>query len=472
MTTLAVRGGYVVSHGHEGVADVLLEDDVVVAVGDGVGRGAAAAVDAAGKLVLPGGVDVHVHLEARDGEVVSCDDITEGTAAALAGGTTTVVAFAEQARGVPLAAALDDWLSRVGARPPHTDLGFHMIVTDFGVPAARADVGRLCDAGVTSLKLFMAYKGESMVDDDTFFQVAQAAAGEGAMVMVHAENGDVIDVLQQQAIAAGHHSLRWHALTRPPLVEAEATARAIALCELAGAPLYVVHVSCPEALAPIAAAAARDRPVWAETCPQYLLVDEAQLEGPRREAAKYMFTPPPRTADARAALWAGIADGTVATVGSDHSPFRLDEKLGDARSFADVHQGAPGIETRMLLLYSEGVRRGRLDLRRMVELACERPAELFGLAPRKGTIAAGSDADLVVLDPEAETVVSAAGHRSHADHSLYEGWRLAGAIETVLRRGVVVVEGGRLLDGAPGGEFIARARAGEPLAARHGAPAA
>jgi dihydropyrimidinase len=337
------------------------------------------------------------------------------------------------------------------------DVGFHMIVKDLGVPRALDELAALPAQGVPSYKLFMAYKGANMVDDETLFLAMQVAARAGAVILVHAENGAVIEVLRQQAIARGERTPEYHARTRPPLTEAEATNRAIMLAAIAGAPLYVVHVSCEEALEPIRRARAAGDPVWAETCTQYLFVDESALAKPDFEGAKYVFTPPPRPREEHENLWRALRTDVLSVVSSDHSPFRWSgQKTLGADDFTKIPNGAPGIEHRLHVIHELGVRTGKLSLRRMVQLLATAPAQLFGMYPRKGTIAVGTDADLVVFDPNREVVLSASTHHSSTDYNLYEGTRVTGAPDVVLVRGEVVVDGDRLAVEPGHGRFVER----------------
>jgi dihydropyrimidinase len=325
-----------------------------------------------------------------------------------------------------------------------------------------SDFERLCKAGVTSYKLFMAYKGSFMVDDEVLFRVGRAAADNRALLLVHAENGDVIDVLEREAVARGHHTPEWHAGTRPKLLEAEAASRAIYLAREAGAPLYIVHVSCGEVVDEIVAARGRGWKVWGETCPQYLHVDEGWLARPNFEGAKYVFTPPPRTSSEREALWQALANGSLSVVSTDHCPYMFDGQKSLGRDdFTQIPQGAPGIETRLTYLYDRGVRSGRLSLRRFVDLVAAAPAKLFGLYPKKGVIAVGSDADLVAWDPARPAVISARTHHSAVDYSLFEGVEVTGTPSWVMVGGQVVMDGDSLV-GEPRGRFLARERFAEP----------
>lgn len=453
-TRRVIRGGDLVLSDGVARADLTIEGHRIVAIGQHVPQAGDVITDAAGQLVLPGAIDVHTHLESPSDGLVTTDDFTSGTIAAAAGGTTAIIDFAIQQPDLTLSAALDMWLEKLRAHPPVVDVALHMIVTEIHSAEAEKELVELASRGVTSFKLFLAYKGSFMVDDETIFRTARAAAACGAVVMVHAESGDVIDVLIRDAVERGETALAWHAKTRPPETEAEAIARAIAICEMAGAPAYIVHVSSRIATEEIARARAAGAQVWGETCPQYLIFTEEVLEGSARDAVKYVFTPPPRTAADRAHLWGALRAGTLSVVSTDHCPYLLEEKLG--RRFDLVPQGAPGIGSRLSLLF-DGVQRGELPLEVLVDVCSRNPARLFGMAPDKGAIRVGAHADLVIIDPAGETVVSAASAHSRADHSLYEGMRFAGEVRSVFIRGRAVVEDGSVAEAPGWGRFIPRA---------------
>ncbi len=461
--TLLVQGGRVVTDKAELDADVLIDGERIVVVGPALDVQADQVIDAGGCYVLPGCVDPHTHLDMPWGETSTCDDFTSGTTAAVCGGTTTIVDFCVQRFGRCIAAALEEWHAKLDRAPPVADVGFHIAVTDLDVPSAEADLAAAVEAGVTSFKLFMAYKGSLMVDDETLFRTMRVAASHRALVLVHAENGGVVEVLVREALAAGHVEPRWHGLTRPPAVEAEATARAIALAGIAGCDLYVVHVSCAQSLASVAAARRADGRVWGETCPQYLFVDESALDAPGFEGAKAVFTPPPRAPDHQQHLWRALADDDLCVVSTDHCPYTFGEQKALGRGdFSRIPNGAPGIEHRLALMHEFGVRTGRFDLPRLVALLATNPAKLFGLYPRKGTLAPGSDADLVIFDPDVEHVCSVTNHHSRVDYCLYEGTAVRGMPRTVLLRGHVVVEDGAPAHDAYHGRFVARKQARWP----------
>jgi dihydropyrimidinase len=455
-TDTLIRGGTVVLADGARVADVLIRGERVAEVGPSLAAEAGVVHDAAGKLVLPGGIDAHTHLDMPLGDITSSDDFESGTVAAAFGGTTAIIDFAVQDRGRPMREAWETWMRKAEGRAA-LDYGFHMIVAGLA-PGADREMDELVAEGVPSFKLFMAYPGRLMVDDATIFRALRRTRENGGTVLMHAENGGVIEELVRRALAEGRTAPKYHALTRPALAEAEAVHRAIALAEMAGAPIYIVHVSSAEAAEEVAAARARGVAVLAETCPQYLVLSEELYDRPGFEGAKYVMSPPLRPNAGQARLWRSLAEDDLQVVATDHCPFRMkDQKVLGRSDFSKIPGGAPGIETRMSLVYDGGVGAGRLTPSRFVEVTATNPAKLFGLYPRKGTIAPGSDADIVVWDPERETRWSATTHHMRVDYNPYEGRVTKGAPELVLSRGVAVVEGGRFVGRAGAGRFLKRA---------------
>ncbi|MBA2359222.1 MAG: dihydropyrimidinase [Actinobacteria bacterium] len=462
--SVLIKGGRVITAADDYLGDIFVEDERVTLIGESLDVEADRVIDADAKYVLPGCVDPHTHLDMPFGGTVTADDFESGHAAAAAGGTTCHVDFVIQSPGSSFGAALEAWHAKREGKAL-IDNGFHMAVTDLKEGGSLEELASLPDQGVTSYKLFMAYKGALMVDDETLFKTMEVAAETGALVMVHAENGDAIDVLVKQALAAGHTEPKYHALTRPPETEGEATNRAIQLARVAGAPLYVVHVSCKEALEPIALAREKGWNVHGETCTQYFFIDYTYLEQPDFEGAKYVYTPPPRDKANQEHLWSAVRTDVLSAISTDHCAFRWDgQKTAGRDDFSKIPNGGPGLENRLHMIHHFGAREGRISLNRMVELLATNPAKLFGLYPRKGTIAVGSDADLVIFDPEARHTITASGQHSRSDYNLYEGTEVVGTPELVLRRGEVVWENGEVAARPGSGQFVARARFGEVLA--------
>jgi dihydropyrimidinase len=463
--SVLIKGGRVVTGSDDYYADIFVSREQVSLIGepDSLDIEADRVIDASGKYVLPGGVDPHTHLAMPWRGETTIDDFETGHAAAAFGGTTTHVDFCIQGKAQTFAEALEAWHEKRDGKAI-IDNGFHIAVTDLREGGTLQELATLPEQGVTSYKLFMAYKDSLMVDDETLFRTMQVAAETGALVMVHAENGDAIEVLMAEAVAAGNTAPIYHALTRPPETEGEATNRAIQLARVAGSPLYVVHVSCRESVEPIALAREKGWDVWAETCTQYFFVDQSFLEGPDFEGAKYVYTPPPRPKENQEVLWNAVRSNVLQAISTDHCAYLFRGQKDHGRDdFRLIPNGGPGLENRLQMIHEFGVRAGRITLNRMVELLSTNPAKLFGLYPRKGTIAVGSDADIVVFDPDRKLTISASAHHSACDYNLFEGTEVTGTPEVVLRRGEVIVEGGELLAAPGSGRFVARARFGEEL---------
>ncbi len=462
--SVLIKGGRIVTAADDYVGDVFIDNGTVSLIGESLDVAADKVIDATGKFVIPGAIDPHTHIELPFGGTVTCDDFTSGTVSAAFGGTTSLVDFCFQMPGQTFAEALETWHEKVERCKPVIDVGFHMAITDLRKGGTLEDLAKVPDEGVTSYKLFMAYKGAVMVDDETLFKAMEVASDTGALVMVHAENGDAIDILVKKALAAGHTEPIWHARTRPPETEGEATNRAIQLARVAGAPLYVVHVSCKESIEPIAIARDKGWDVVGETCTQYLFVDESALDQPDFEGGKYIYTPPPRPKENQEHLWKALGNDVLSVVSTDHCPFNWPEQKGLGRDdFSKIPNGGPGIENRLHMLYTFGVRPGRFTMNRFVELVSTNPAKYFGLYPRKGTIAPGSDADIVVWDPDKKVTISAKTHHSNVNYNLFEGTEVTGAPEVVLVRGQVIVENDELVAQPGAGQFVKRARFGEEL---------
>ena len=461
--SVLIKGGRIITAADDYAGDIYVEGERISLIGESIDIQAERVIDAAGKYVLPGCVDPHTHLDMPFGGTTTIDDVESGQTAAAFGGTTCHVDFIIQPPGSTFADAIDEWRGKANGKQV-IDMGYHMAVTDLREGGTLEELASLPEQGITSYKLFMAYKGALMVDDETLFKTMEVAAETGALVMVHAENGDAIDVLVKKALAEGHTEPHWHALTRPPETEGEATNRAIQLAHVAGAPLYVVHVTCREAVEPIARARAEGWDVWGETCTQYFFNSLDDISKPNFEGAKYVYTPPPRAKENQDVLWNAVRTDTLSAISTDHCAFLWDgQKTLGKDDFSKIPNGGPGLENRLQMIHEFGARAGRISLNRMVELLATNPAKLFGLYPRKGTIAVGSDADIVVFDPEKKVTISAKTQHSKVDYNLYEGTEVTGTPETVLLRGQVVVDGDELVAEPGIGQFVRRAKFGEEL---------
>jgi len=457
---LLIENGTVVTAEKTLPASVLIEGETIREVRAGLSPAGHTVVDASSLLILPGGIDAHTHLDMPFGGTTSADDFATGTRAAAIGGTTTIVDFAIQARGTKMRAALDTWWKKAEAKAC-VDYGLHMIVTDLGTSGLE-DMDDMVREGVASFKLFMAYPGVLMVDDATIFRALQQTAKNGALICMHAENGSVIDVIVQQALAAGKTAPIYHALTRPTVAEAEAVQRSIAMAEMAGAPVYIVHLSSEDALNQVREARDRGLPAFAETCPQYLLLSlEETMNHNSFEDAKWVFTPPLREKKNQPKLWDGLKHDHLQVVSTDHCPFCFeDQKILGINDFTKIPNGGPGIENRMQLIHHHGVNAGKISLNRFVEITSTAPARIFGMYPKKGTIAAGSDADLVLWDPKAEHTISAKTHNMRCDYSMFEGFQVRGNAKRVYSRGELIVENGRYLGKVGRGQYLRRAARG------------
>ncbi|ATL31721.1 dihydropyrimidinase [Streptomyces formicae] len=455
-TRTLITGGLVITAAEEIHADVLIEDGRIAALASAGTQewGADRVVDATGKYVIPGGVDAHTHMEFPFGGTASSDTFETGTRAAAWGGTTTIIDFAVQAVGHSLREGLDAYYAKADGTCA-IDYGFHMIVSDVDESSLK-EMDGLVGEGVTSFKLFTAYPGVFYSDDGQILRAMQKGAANGALIMMHAENGIAIDVLVRQALARGETDPRYHGEVRRALLEAEATHRVIQLARVAEAPLYVVHVSAEEALAELVAARDKGLPVFGETCPQYLFLSTDNLAEPDFEGAKYVCSTPLRPREHQAALWRGLRTDDLQVVSTDHCPFCFtgQKELGRG-DFSKIPNGMPGVENRMDLLH-QAVVDGHITRRRWIEIACAAPARMFGMYGKKGTIAPGADADVVIYDPAAEQVMSAATHHMNVDYSAYEGKRVTGRVETVLSRGEFVIDGREFTGRAGHGSYVAR----------------
>ncbi|SDW57260.1 dihydropyrimidinase [Paenibacillus sp. CF384] len=451
-------------------ADLLIENGLITAIGSDLLRLApqAEVIDAAGCYLFPGGVDPHTHLDMPFGGTITADDFETGTRAAAYGGTTTIIDFCLTDKGKPLSSAIRTWHEKAKAKAV-IDYGFHLMISEITDEVLEELPSIINNEGITSFKVFMAYKNVLQADDGILYRTLLSAKEHGALVMVHAENGDVIDYLIRQALAQGHTEPIYHALTRPSVLEGEATGRAVRLTGLADSQLYVVHVTCEEAVRQIAEGRLEGLRVWGETCPQYLLLDISYLEKPDFEGAKYVWSPPLRAKEHQAALWNALKNGQLQTVGSDQCSFNFNGQkelgLGD---FSKIPNGGPIIEDRFSLLYSEGVEKGRLSLNQFVDIIATRAAKLFGIFPQKGTIAVGSDADIVIFDPAVKRVISVETHHMNVDYNPFEGVAVTGVPISVLSRGEFIIRNQQFV-GSPGsGRYLRRNKFGSERASEKG----
>jgi dihydropyrimidinase len=454
MKTL-IKNGRIVTAVDDYEGDILIEDGKVSIIGASLDIKADKKIDAKGRLVIPGGIDPHTHMELPFGGTAASDDFETGTRAAAFGGTTTIIDFAVQYKGQSLTQAVDAWFEKAEGKTS-IDYGFHLICTD--LPDDRLpEMRSMIDQGITSFKLFMAYPGVFLVDDATIYKAMRMAGEKGGLICMHAENGVVIDAIVKEALAQGKTAPKYHALTRPTKAEAEGVHRAIALAEIANAPVYIVHLSCDDALQEVTRARDMGVPAYAETCPQYLFLDYSVYEKPGFEGAKWVMTPPIREKWNQDKLWRGLQFNDLQVVSTDHCPFCMKEqKVLGKNDFSKIPNGGPGVEHRMSLIYNGGVAGGKISLNRFVEITSTAAAKIFGLFPKKGTIAVGSDADIVIFDPNEEMTISAKTHHMNVDYSAYEGMKVKGVTKTVLSRGDVVIEDGKYVARPGRGQFLKR----------------
>ncbi|MBI2067025.1 MAG: dihydropyrimidinase [Deltaproteobacteria bacterium] len=455
MATLLIKGAEVVTATDHYKADVYIVGEQIQTIGKDLRLSADRVIDATGCYLFPGGIDPHTHMELPFMGTFASDDFETGTLAGLHGGTTTIIDFAIQTQGDTLHHALNQWHERADGKAVG-DYAFHIGVTDFN-EKSRVEIRELIEKrGVTSFKTFMAYKGALMIDDRQMVGLFAELKKYGGILTTHAENGDLVDHLIQKNREAGNKAPRFHPLSRPAICEAEATGRVIDLAYEGGHPLYIVHMTCEEALDRVKNASFRRQTVLAETCIQYLLLDESLYFQEGFEGAKYVMSPPLRKQKDREALWEGVNQGLILTVATDHCPFCMNQKEMGRDDFSKIPNGAPGVENRMELLFSEGVLKNRISLNKFVQVSSTNAAKIFGLFPRKGTIAVGSDADVVIFDPEAEHTLSVKTHHMRCDYSAYEGWKVRGKCRTTILRGRVVIDEGKVFVERGSGQYLMR----------------
>jgi dihydropyrimidinase len=453
--SLLIRNGKIVTASDTFTADLLIEGEQIVQMGSNLTAEGNEVIDATGLFVFPGAVDPHVHNDEPFMGTVGSDDFFTGTVAAACGGTTTTIDFAYQTKGKSLDYAFQDWMNKAAGKAV-IDYGFHIAIFE-GDQAWIDEMPEMVAKGVTSFKAFMAYKGDIGVDDSTIFRMLQKCRETGAILTVHAENGDVIDVLLQQELQQGHTAAQYFPRTRPSETEGEATSRVLALAHMAGAPVYIVHISAAEALDAVTEARRKGQIAFAETTPHYLFLTEAEYERPGFEPAKYICAPPIRSIAHQEKLWLGLETGAVQAIGSDHCTYNYaTQKILGINDFTKIPAGIPGIETRLYLLWNGGVRTGRITPNRFVELVSTNPAKIFGLYPQKGALAIGSDADLVLWNADKEFVISQHSLHQNIDYTPYEGWQVIGAPEYVLARGKVIVHNNQFLGEKGVGRYLKR----------------
>jgi len=453
--SLLIKNGTIITASDKYIADVYIEDEKVHTIGKDLKLNADKTIDASGLYLFPGGIDPHTHMDLPFMGTYASDNFESGTLAGLHGGTTTIIDFAIQTQGKSLRDALDSWHKKADGNAVG-DYAFHMGVTDFN-KNTLCEIKDICEKdGISSFKVFMAYKGALMVDDRQIIGLMKEAAKYGGMVISHCENGDMIDELVTEAKSKGNLSPRFHYLTRPEIAETEATGRIIDMAYQGGHPLYVVHMTCEGAVNRVREATKRNQKVNVETCIQYLLLDESLYESPGFEASKWIMSPPLRKEKDRVALWNAINQGLLHTVATDHCPFCMEQKKMGINDFSKIPNGMPGVEHRMELLFSEGVLKNKISLNKFVELTSTNAAKIFGMFPKKGTISPGADADIVIFDPNVNHTISVKTHHQNCDYSAFEGWKVNGKCKTVILRGTVAIDNGQSLVGKGFGKYIKR----------------
>jgi dihydropyrimidinase len=459
--SVLIKGGRIITASGDYIADILIEGESITHIGKDLKVSADKVIDATGKLVMPGGIDPHVHLDMPFMGTFSSDSYETGTRAALFGGTTMVIDFILQKQGNSLQSALEEWQGRSNGNAVG-DYSFHMAVTDFNEDTRKEIRGMIEEQGISSFKTFMAYKGALMIDDRQMVGLMQEVKKHGGLINVHATNGDMIDYLVAKHKAEGKSAPLYHYLSQPEVTEAEASGRFADLAEYTGCPGYIVHLTCEGALNAVRNATRRNQHLFVETCIQYLLLD-ASLYEKDFEGAKWVMSPPLRQPKDQATLWAGINQGLVNVVATDHCPFMWEQKLLGKNDFSKIPNGHPAIEHRMELLFSEGVQKGKITLNKYVEVASTNAAKIFGMFPKKGTIGVGSDADIILIDPNEKHTLSAKTHHMHVDYSAYEGWELTGKIKTVILRGQVAIDDNKCHVEKGYGKFIKRSKVSQNI---------
>jgi dihydropyrimidinase len=454
--SILIKNGRILAASEDYVADIYIEGDTIHTIGENLSIQADQIIDATGKVVFPGGIDPHVHLDMPFMGTFSSDNYETGTLAALHGGTTMVIDFILQTQGKSLHDALETWQGRSNGNC-YGDYSFHIAVTDFNEETKKEVVQMIEEEGITSFKTFMAYKGALMIDDGQMVALMQEVKKRGGMVTVHATNGDVIDGLIAKHRKEGKLSPLYHYLSQPEITESEASGRFTDMAFYTDVPAYIVHMTCEGALNQVRNATRRNQKVFVETCMQYLILD-ASLYEQNPEGAKWVMSPPLREKKDQKALWAGLNQGLIQIVGTDHCPFKWEQKMMGKDDFSKIPNGHPAIEHRMELLWSEGVEKGNISANKYVEVTSANPAKIFGMYPKKGCIAVGSDADIVIFDPNEAHKLSVDTHHMNVDYSAYEGWEVKGKCKTVILRGQVAIDNGEVMIEKGYGQFVKRSK--------------
>jgi len=452
--SVLIKNGRIITAADDYVADVFIDGETVSAIARDLPMKADRTIDATNRLVIPGGIDPHVHMELPFGGTISSDDFKTGTIAAAFGGTTTIIDFAIQSKGMTMQGTIDAWHAKCEGKCA-IDYGYHLAITKFENDD-KAEMKRIFDQGITTFKIFLAYPGVLMIDQPTVYRVMKSAGELGGLTLVHAENGEAIEERIRNLVAEGKNEPKYHAQSRPPVMQADGVARAVKVAEFANAPVFIVHVSCESAMQEIVRSRDAGNPAFGETCTQYLFLDESYYDKPNFEGAKYVFTPPLVPRENIEPLWKGLKLGYLQEVSTDHCPFNFkgQKELG-RETFTKIPNGGPGVEDRLSLVYHGAMQRG-FSLNKFVDITSTASAKMFGMFPKKGTIAVGSDADIVIYDPNRERTISAKTHHMNCDYSLFEGWKIKGYPETVLSHGKVIIENNEY-KGRPGeGKFLKR----------------
>jgi dihydropyrimidinase len=459
--SILIKNGRIITASDDYTADIFIEGETISLIGKNLKEKADEVIDAGGKLVMPGGIDPHVHLDMPFMGTFSSDNYETGTLAALHGGTTTVIDFIIQKQGSSLKSAYDEWVGRAAGNACG-DYAFHMAVTDYNDDVKKEIAYFINELGITSFKTFMAYKGALMIDDKQMVGLMNEVKKHGGIVTAHATNGDMIDYLVAKNKSEGNLSPVYHYLSQPEITESEASGRFTDMAFNTGVSSYIVHMTCEGALNAVRRAQFRNQKVYGETCVQYLILDASLYEN-NFEGAKWIMSPPLREKKDQKSLWGGINQGSVQTVATDHCPFKWEQKLLGKKDFTKIPNGAPGIENRMELLFSEGVNKGKISLNKYVEITSANSAKIFGMFPRKGTVGIGADADLIIFDPDEEHTLSVKNHHMNVDYSAYEGWKLKGKCKQTILRGKLVVDNGKANVSKGYGKYIKRNKFNENI---------